>query len=66
MERIYIVTAVKPESAQQRLVKASTVSQVAKHIVAGRYIIEVASQQDIVDAFVLNPKIEVESVKAEE
>ena len=66
MERIYIVTAVKPESHLPRLVRATKVSQVAKHIIAGRYIIEVASQQDIVNAFKDNPKIEVETVKAEE
>ena len=67
MERIYIVMSVDvPEINMPRLVKAATISQVAKHIIAGRYVIEVASQQDIVDAFKDNGKTEVESVKAEE
>ena len=65
MERIYIVTAVKAGNVTQ-LVKAAKASQVATHIIKGRYTIEVASQDDIVLAFQYNPKIEVESVKAEE
>ena len=66
MERIYIVTAVRPETALPRLVKAATVSQVARHIIEGRYTIEVARQQQIVNAFGINAKIQVESVTKED
>lgn len=56
--RIYVVTSIHEQPMTSRLVRASNVSQAVRHAAKSAFMVEVASQDTLVDLIGAGAKVE--------